>query len=326
MKIWNNIKIENGKVSARDLHERLEIKTRFDKWIQRMLNYGFVENVDFILVGQKRPTNNPKNPITEYTDYLLTLDTAKEISMITGTHKGKEARQYFIQCEKLLEEMRLTQVLHFMETKEVGVTVTSREIAEHFEKKHYHVLRDIEKIIDELNSKLRAVTGNELNPKLDAHLFIEGSYITKDNRIQKQYLITRAGFDLLAMGFTGKKALQWKLAYIEKFDRMEKELEKTRLNNIKQVTMIFTHKDKLKLTKNVLYPILDGLGILKNKRIKVHNLIKSQLIGKYENVTMIDDFDVDNFVKEYTELANFYKQEYYGWFKDDNQISFFEVI
>ncbi|HCX6194811.1 TPA: phage antirepressor KilAC domain-containing protein [Listeria monocytogenes] len=52
-------------VSARDLHEFLEVKTKYKDWFPRMIEYGFVENTDFILVAQKRATKNPKNPYTE---------------------------------------------------------------------------------------------------------------------------------------------------------------------------------------------------------------------------------------------------------------------
>lgn len=100
---------ENNTVSARELHEFLEIGTRFDKWFERMISYGFEENSDFRLVGQKRPTNNPKNPITTYIDYEITVDMAKELSMIQRSEKGKQARQYFIQCEKFIQDSKLTE-------------------------------------------------------------------------------------------------------------------------------------------------------------------------------------------------------------------------
>lgn len=88
-------------VSARDLHEKLEVKSNFITWIKRRIKkYGFVENIDFILVFQKRKTNNPKNPTIEEIDYILKLDMAKEISMIENNDHGRKIRQYFIQCEK----------------------------------------------------------------------------------------------------------------------------------------------------------------------------------------------------------------------------------
>lgn len=100
---------ENNTVSARELHEFLEVETRFNDWFKRMCQYGFEENSDFRLVTQKRVTNNPKNPITTYIDYEITLDMAKEISMIQRTEKGKQARQYFIQCEKFIQDSKLTE-------------------------------------------------------------------------------------------------------------------------------------------------------------------------------------------------------------------------
>lgn len=95
----------NNTVSGRELHKFLEIGTQFTKWFERMIGYGFDINSDFRLVSQKRITNNPKNPYTIETDYEITLDMAKEISMIQRTEKGKQARQYFINCEKKLKEV-----------------------------------------------------------------------------------------------------------------------------------------------------------------------------------------------------------------------------
>lgn len=100
---------ENNTVSARELHEFLKIGTRFDTWFERMISYGFEENSDFRLIAQKRATNNPKNPITTYIDYEITIDMAKELSMIQRTEKGKQARQYFIQCEKFIQDSKLTE-------------------------------------------------------------------------------------------------------------------------------------------------------------------------------------------------------------------------
>lgn len=87
-------------VSGRELHKELEVKTPYTQWFDRMKDYGFVENIDFVLVSQKCETNNPKNPFTEITDHAIKLDMAKEIAMIQRNEKGKEVRQYFIQVEK----------------------------------------------------------------------------------------------------------------------------------------------------------------------------------------------------------------------------------
>ena len=92
-------------VSLRALHEGLGIKTQFTKWAIRMIEYGFTENIDFILISQKRLTNNPKNPFTEQTDYIITIDMGKEICMIQRSDIGREFRKYFIECEKQLKEV-----------------------------------------------------------------------------------------------------------------------------------------------------------------------------------------------------------------------------
>lgn len=99
MKELIKITEQNGKqaVSARELHRFLEITERFNSWFDRMCQYGFVENIDY--QGCKF-FNTLANQ--ELTDYALTLDTAKEISMLQRSEKGKIARRYFIECEKKL--------------------------------------------------------------------------------------------------------------------------------------------------------------------------------------------------------------------------------
>ena len=92
----------NQVVSARELHKFLEVETRFNDWISRMMNYGFVENVDYQVLLKNEYNLSGGRPST---DYALTLDTAKEISMIQRSEKGKQARQYFIECEKRLKEV-----------------------------------------------------------------------------------------------------------------------------------------------------------------------------------------------------------------------------
>ncbi|SQA92481.1 phage antirepressor KilAC domain-containing protein [Capnocytophaga ochracea] len=91
----------NQAVSARELYKFLEVQTPFTMWIDRMLEYGFTENIDFEAANFF--VNHP-NGIggTTVKDYALTLDCAKEISMLQRSERGKMARQYFIECEKQL--------------------------------------------------------------------------------------------------------------------------------------------------------------------------------------------------------------------------------
>lgn len=90
---------DKGLVSARNLHEFLEVKTRFNDWISgRVKKYEFVENSDFITVTEKKVTAQGNQ--SEYTDYAITIDMAKELSMVENNERGKQARKYFIQIEK----------------------------------------------------------------------------------------------------------------------------------------------------------------------------------------------------------------------------------
>lgn len=85
-------------VSARQLHEALDVKTQYTKWFERMADYGFIENQDYMTISQKRLTAQRNE--TTFTDHIIKLDMAKEIAMIQRTERGKQVRQYFIQVEK----------------------------------------------------------------------------------------------------------------------------------------------------------------------------------------------------------------------------------
>lgn len=88
-------------VSARDLHKGLEITDRFSRWFERMLAYGFEENIDYW--GVKSSTQqNQYGGIKELDDYALKLDAAKEICMLQRNDLGRSFRKYFISCEKAL--------------------------------------------------------------------------------------------------------------------------------------------------------------------------------------------------------------------------------
>ena len=83
-------------VNARELHAFLESKQEFSNWIKnRIEDYGFLDGVDFL-------TNLSKTQGRPRIDYFLSLDMAKELSMVERNAQGKQARQYFIDCEKRL--------------------------------------------------------------------------------------------------------------------------------------------------------------------------------------------------------------------------------
>lgn len=94
------VNFDTQTVSARELHEKLNIEKRFSAWFETNSN-GFIENEDFtsVLVGTE-VSNNGGIQIRELTDYQLTIDMAKHICLMSRTEKGKQCRQYFIELEK----------------------------------------------------------------------------------------------------------------------------------------------------------------------------------------------------------------------------------
>ncbi len=94
--------------------------------------------------------------------------------------------------------------------------VSSRDIAERFEKQHKHVLETIQNLAAE-NSAAKS-------------LFYESTFENRGKQYPMYYM-NRDGFSLLAMGFTGSKALEWKLKYVEAFNKMEEEIRERRYPN-----------------------------------------------------------------------------------------------
>ena len=87
-------------VSGRELHRFLEVLTPYKKWFDRMSEYGFIENVDFIVMDKNVQDDTAFGGIRKITDHLMKISMAKEISMLQRNEKGKEARMYFIKCEE----------------------------------------------------------------------------------------------------------------------------------------------------------------------------------------------------------------------------------
>ena len=106
---------------------------------------------------------------------------------------------------------------------------TSLVLAEVFEKKHQHVMEAIRKLTVE-NSTVKK-------------MFVEDSYLNSRNQQQPMYYMNRDGFTLLAMGFTGSKAMEFKLKYIDAFNKMEKQIkEETKFRlptNLNEMSTMF---------------------------------------------------------------------------------------
>ena len=113
----------------------------------------------------------------------------------------------------------------------------SRDIASHFGKQHKNVLRDIDKVLDELGEFGR------LN-------FEPSSYLNEQGKRQRSFSLTRDGFTILAMGFTGEAALAWKVKYIDAFNAMEGELRRSAAPSLP--TDVLTRIERLEGDLNAL--------------------------------------------------------------------------
>ena len=175
-------------VSARELHKFLEIKRYFTQWIEPYIKldneYKFLENVDFtrINVGVN-PTNGV--PIK---DIALTMDMAKELSMLSKSDKGRQARKYFIKCEeKLKEELKNRELTETDKIVKLASIVNSEQRAE-------FILKLVDKFYSTENSK----SSKKDKPKIDlkqkaidifkecydeAYICNKGCYVVLDKKI-----------------------------------------------------------------------------------------------------------------------------------------------
>ena len=152
------------------------------------------------------------------------------------------------------------------------LTTSSLGVAEKFKKQHKDVLEKISNIMAEMNSA-----------EFSAQYFIESVYIDNSGKSNKCYELTRDGFSLLVMGFTGKKALEWKLKYIEAFNLMEQKLRQqsdfSALSPQLQFLIQMEQKQKAleSAVKNTNRRIDDMREVMQvrgdNWRKKAHNLV-----------------------------------------------------
>lgn len=111
----------------------------------------------------------------------------------------------------------MQQLIH-IQNQEGQMVVSSREVAENFGKRHTDVLRKINQLETDIQPTQNCV-----------RYFIVSEYEDAKGETRKEYLLTRDAFSLLVMGFTGKRALEWKLKYIEAFNKMEEALKNPEL-------------------------------------------------------------------------------------------------
>jgi Rha family phage regulatory protein len=128
------------------------------------------------------------------------------------------------------------------------LVVTSRELSENFDKEHRSVLRTIDGLIAQFDSAQNC-----------AQYFIPSEYKDGSGKANKEYLLTRDGFSLLVMGFTGAKALRWKVKYIEAFNSMEKRLRNPKEGNLKVVSLLHAEVGELIAATNQIETRVENL-------------------------------------------------------------------
>lgn len=174
----------------------------------------------------------------------------------------------------------MTDLIDVHQSNGVLVT-TSRNVAQVFGKEHKHVLRDIENVISQLPNEqnLNLDYGlNELSiqsPNLGSGLFIASTYQSDPNgRSYPEYLITKDGLTLLVMGYTGAKAMEFKLAYIQRFNEMEALLKKQQ-EQIKKIDW-----DSLEREVRITGDALDKTTLTPNQKGLALNQLLKEATGK----------------------------------------------
>jgi anti-repressor protein len=115
---------KENKVDGRELHDFLQVGTAYKDWFPRMVEYGFVEGIDFCSKMSESTGGRPA------VNHEMTIDMAKEISMLQRTERGKQARQYFIECERRAKEVKAPALPDF-----TNPVIAARAWADELEKK-----------------------------------------------------------------------------------------------------------------------------------------------------------------------------------------------
>lgn len=191
IEVSNNIigSEEVNSVNARDLWKELEIAKDFSNWIKAQLKRGlFEENRDYNLFAQKGEKVIGGRPLIEY---ILTLDTAKEIAMMSGTKKGKEVRNYFIEVEKQLKQSKveikkensliITKMAEFAMKRAEELNIENKKLKLELEiaktPKSYKVVTEIQK--DKMKKMIKK--GNSI-PQIERELKLTRKQVTSNLR------------------------------------------------------------------------------------------------------------------------------------------------
>lgn len=143
---------------------------------------------------------------------------------------------------------------------------SSRQIAENFEKRHDHVMRDIDTFKKDV-------------PNF-GEMFFEAEATDSYGRPQRTYLMNRDGFSLLVMGFTGKAALEWKLKYIAAFNEMEKKLSTPQMPKLsKEMQALFLLDDRTQKQEQRLTALENTMTVDYNQQRVLRKSISRSVIS-----------------------------------------------
>ena len=214
-------------VSGRELHEVLEIGTQFTKWIQRMIDYGFIEGTDFTAISQKRLT--AQGNATEFTDYILTLDMAKHIAMVQRTEIGMKVRNYFIECEKVAKEQKPVSQLDaiiagLQATKELHEKM---EVVEQVQVQQQQAIQNIRNVVAINTTDWRKDTTNIINRIAmsrdggadNIHTIRKESYDLLEKRANCKLSVRRTNLQRVMLENGVSKSKVDKVNYLDVIDR-----------------------------------------------------------------------------------------------------------
>lgn len=242
-------------VSGRELHKVLEIGTQYTKWFDRMCEYGFVENIDYVTISQKRLTAQSNE--TTYIDHIIKLDMAKEIAMIQRTEKGKQVRLYFIEIEKKYhniekEDLLLLNVVRAENKEQISLALNEYRT----------------QIVTPLKMKL-----NETKQKLEYKQEIING-LTEDTKLQTQRQLLR---EIINMKGTFLIQTRWNLLY-DFYDKVKKMKVRARCEgyNLKQTKQ----KDKLSVL-GYIDEILGDISTLYGLAVKLFESDFKDKLQKY---------------------------------------------
>lgn len=227
-------------LSARELHEFLEVKSKYADWFKNMSAYGFEENIDYRTISKNLENGGRKK------DHEITLDMAKEIAMIQRSEKGKQVRQYFLELERKWNSPE---------------AVMNRAL-EYSRKQVQALLQTNEKL--ELENKMKDQQLNELKPKADYYdQILQSKSLVLISQIAKDYGYGAPTMNkkLHELGVQYKQGGQWLLysKYQNKGYTHSRTINITRSDGRSDVRMQteWTQKGRL-----FLYELLKKNGIL----------------------------------------------------------------